>query len=426
MERAGHCTVLLLGGALLTLAQYEKYSWRSFPEADLVPLDSAYSYSLQQFTAGNWRESIGYLELSLRLYRLLRESQAHCSSECPLPAAAPQRPASNFSELQAFAQILHRAMCLRRCKHSLPVFKLPYPDKETLEQLDYRIPYRYLESAYFQLHKLEKSIAAAHTFLQRNPKDAAMQKKMSYYKTIPDIETYLVDVEAREHETLFLKAVKAYNSGDFRSSVTEMEHAVPEYYRAHHDCLGSCEDSCDVTDFKDFYPSIAEHYVEALKCKVKCEQNLTPNVGGFFVEKFVATMYHYLQFAYYKLNDIKNAVSCVATYMLFDPQDEIMQQNLVYYRFYREKWGLGEEDFEPRADAQLYHNVTRLQIQWLEFADSFLQPDDEMEVSEEPIPSGQGVTSDAEFEGMGDYEESIVADWWQVPKQKGDIDDASD
>lgn len=31
-----------------------------------------------------------------------------------------------------------------------------------------------------------------------------------------------------------------------------------------------------------------------------CEANLTPNVGGYFVEKFVATMYHYLQFAYYK------------------------------------------------------------------------------------------------------------------------------
>lgn len=33
---------------------------------------------------------------------------------------------------------------------------------------------------------------------------------------------------------------------------------------------------------------------------VDCEANLTPNVGGYFVEKFVATMYHYLQFAYYR------------------------------------------------------------------------------------------------------------------------------
>ena len=44
----------------------------------------------------------------------------------------------------------------------------------------------------------------------------------------------------------------------------------------------------------------ADLYTEVLKCKVKCEVNLTPSVGGFLVEKFVATMYHYLQFAYYK------------------------------------------------------------------------------------------------------------------------------
>lgn len=43
-----------------------------------------------------------------------------------------------------------------------------------------------------------------------------------------------------------------------------------------------------------------DHFVSVLQCKVDCETELTPNVGGYFVEKFVATMYHYLQFAYYK------------------------------------------------------------------------------------------------------------------------------
>lgn len=43
-----------------------------------------------------------------------------------------------------------------------------------------------------------------------------------------------------------------------------------------------------------------DHFVSVLRCKVGCESELTPNVGGYFVEKFVATMYHYLQFAYYK------------------------------------------------------------------------------------------------------------------------------
>lgn len=40
--------------------------------------------------------------------------------------------------------------------------------------------------------------------------------------------------------------------------------------------------------------------MDALKCKIKCEESLTPSVGGYFVDKFVATMYHYLQFSYYK------------------------------------------------------------------------------------------------------------------------------
>lgn len=46
--------------------------------------------------------------------------------------------------------------------------------------------------------------------------------------------------------------------------------------------------------------SPSDLYTDVLKCQVKCEGQLTPSVGGFFVEKFVATMYHYLQFSYYK------------------------------------------------------------------------------------------------------------------------------
>lgn len=48
------------------------------------------------------------------------------------------------------------------------------------------------------------------------------------------------------------------------------------------------------------FQSGTDHYIEVLGRKVRCESDLTPVVGGFVVEKFVATMYHYLQFAYYK------------------------------------------------------------------------------------------------------------------------------
>lgn len=48
------------------------------------------------------------------------------------------------------------------------------------------------------------------------------------------------------------------------------------------------------------------------------------------------------------MNDVQDAVRSVSSYMLFDPGDTVMQQNLVYYRFHRERWRLREEDFEPR------------------------------------------------------------------------------
>lgn len=105
-----------------------------------------------------------------------------------------------------------------------------------------------------------------------------------------------------------------------------MEEALGQYFEAYNSCVAGCEGSYEIVEFKDFYPTLAgktrprprlasgartpicspsppppsDLYTDVLSCKVGCEENLTPSVGGFFVEKFVATMYHYLQFSYYK------------------------------------------------------------------------------------------------------------------------------
>ena len=54
---------------VLVEAQYEKYSFTSFPQKDIMPLDSAYGHALEQYSLQNWGETIKYLELSLRLHR---------------------------------------------------------------------------------------------------------------------------------------------------------------------------------------------------------------------------------------------------------------------------------------------------------------------------------------------------------------------
>lgn len=48
------------------------------------------------------------------------------------------------------------------------------------------------------------------------------------------------------------------------------------------------------------------------------------------------------------VSDLKNAAPCAVSYLLFDHHDKVMQQNLVYYQYHRDKWGLSDEHFQPR------------------------------------------------------------------------------
>ncbi|XP_016301867.1 synaptonemal complex protein SC65-like [Sinocyclocheilus anshuiensis] len=416
------CLVVFFSSAYLyctVQAQYEKYSFNSFPANDLMPLESAYGHALEMYAAQDWKQSAKYLELSLRLHRLLKDSEAHCSQNC---SAVGREHEENNTEttLLIMGHIIMRAACLKRCKTNFPVFSKSYPKRETLGAFEQRIPYRYLQYVYYQMNELERAVSAAHSYLQRNPEDPLLSRSLNYYKSLFDTEEYLVHHEEKPCEALFLKAVKLYNSGDFSSSARDMELAAAEYFKTFNTCLMSCEGSYDVQEFKDFYPTLADFYFEVMKCKVKCEENLIPNVGGFFVEKFVATMYHYMQFAYYKLNDVRNAALCAASYMLFDANDQVMQQNMAYYRFHRQQWGLQDEHFKPRPEALRYFNQTTKLRELLEFAQNYLQTDDEDTVSSEEAASALSNPPDEEFEGIGDYEESFLAEWWQEPKTKGD------
>ncbi|XP_069777158.1 cartilage-associated protein-like [Narcine bancroftii] len=363
-------------------AQYEKYSFRSYPRDELMPLDSAYRYALDQYTAENWQECVDYLEMSLRLHRLLRDSEAFCNLNCTTVQSQDPAHFGRFVELQLFSDIMSKAQCLKRCKQGLPAFRQTQPSRETLEDFEKREVYKFLQFAYFKVNNIPKAISAAHTFLQRHPNDAMMQQNMAYYSSLPGSDEFINDLEVKSYQTLFVRAVKAYNAENYLVSVTELELAIPDYLKAYDECIATCEGSREVTEFKDFYASIADHYADILKCKVKCEHYLTPVIGGFLVERFLATMYHYLQFAYYKLNNMKNAVPCVATYLLFDPEDAVMKQNLVYYQYHKDKWSLSEEDFSPRPEALRYYNQTKFQLQMYEFAQQHLQDDDEGEVME--------------------------------------------
>lgn len=56
---------------------------------------------------------------------------------------------------------------------------------------------------------------------------------------------------------LFIRAVRAYNGDNYRTSVTDMELALQDFFKAYDECIAASESSREIKDFKDFYPSIA-------------------------------------------------------------------------------------------------------------------------------------------------------------------------
>lgn len=143
--------LLIAFSASVVNSQYEKYSFRSFPRNELMPLESAYKYALDQYTGEKWKETVEYIEVSLRLYRLLRDSEAFCNLNCSSVRLDDEQKFAEFPELRAFGNVMKRAQCLKRCKQGLPAFRQTMPSRDTIDEFERREPYRYLQYAYFKV-----------------------------------------------------------------------------------------------------------------------------------------------------------------------------------------------------------------------------------------------------------------------------------
>ncbi|KAB1264901.1 Endoplasmic reticulum protein SC65, partial [Camelus dromedarius] len=104
-----------------------------------------------------------------------------------------------------------------------------------------------------QANQLEKAVAAAYTFIQKNQEHVITTKYLNYYSGLLDAaEGPLPDLEAQPEEAVFLRAVKVYNSGGSRSSTEDRERALAEYLAIFAWCLAGSEGAHEQADFKDF------------------------------------------------------------------------------------------------------------------------------------------------------------------------------
>lgn len=168
-------TSLWLTFVLITAGQNDNFSFRTFPKEELVPLSTAYGLALDNYAAANWTDSVKYLELSLRLFRLLKDSVRYCTLHCD----QPKHDGPSFTgnrESRVYWRIMMRALCQKKCREHFPVLQLPPPGRDILDDFNRRSPYKYLHFAYSRVRHAahsEKWISStvSPTTKERNPWD---------------------------------------------------------------------------------------------------------------------------------------------------------------------------------------------------------------------------------------------------------------
>uniref|UniRef100_A0A8C6TUU0 procollagen-proline 3-dioxygenase n=1 Tax=Neogobius melanostomus TaxID=47308 RepID=A0A8C6TUU0_9GOBI len=315
----------------------------------LEPYDFLYDSAVEAYDKGDWLSVILNMEKALRNKEAVRRVKAECRLSCanqsafsePLEGLGVAIPgAGSVDDLGFFQKILKRADCVNSCEHEkLGPRTMHFASPETDMEFKKRTPYNYLQVAYFKINKLDKAVAAANTFFQANPHHMEMKQNLDYYKMMAGVkEEDFQDLEIKPHMAEFLQGKRYYSYDSFGLAADHFEEALDEYFTADKECRALCEGSYNYDGYNymeysaDLFQTMTDHYTQVLSCKQRCSVELASNAGmDKPFEDFLPKHFDYLQFSYYNSENYEKAIECAKTFLLFHPQDVVMNQNLAYY-----------------------------------------------------------------------------------------------
>ncbi|XP_053546543.1 prolyl 3-hydroxylase 1 [Bombina bombina] len=352
------------------------------PTPRLEPYDYLFDNGVEAYYRGDWHAVILHMEKALRNRELLRRHRISCRLQCASLFGFEDLPPNwvPVTDLRFFQNVLKRAECLKSCEMeksgALSTF---YITSEELElEFRKRSPYNYLQVAYFKIHKLDKAVSAAYTFYMANPDHMEMRQNLEYYKMMAGVkDSDFRDLEGKPHMEEFRLGVGYYTDEEQGTSIIHFEKALEEYFAADQECCALCEGPYDYDGYNymdytaDLFLSITDHYVQTMNCRQNCVLELALQPGREKpIEDFLPSHFNYLQFAYYSIENYTKAIESAKTYLLFHPNDEVMNQNLAYYVAV-----FGEEQgklIQPRGNIKTYIQRSLLEKELLFFAyDSF-------------------------------------------------------
>uniref|UniRef100_A0A668AJG2 procollagen-proline 3-dioxygenase n=1 Tax=Myripristis murdjan TaxID=586833 RepID=A0A668AJG2_9TELE len=317
----------------------------------LEPYDFLFDTAVEAYYNGDWMSVILNMEKALRNKATVRRVKTQCRLSCANQSTFGE-PLAAVEDLGFFQRILKRADCVNSCeseKLGPPTFH--QVSEEVEMEFRKRTPYNYLQVAYF---KLDKAVAAANTFFLANPDHTEMRQNLDYYRMMAGVqEDDFKDLEARLH----MVRTNYCNDDSFGLAAEHFEVAVDEYFTADKECRALCEGAYNYDGYNymeysaDLFQTITDHYMQVLNCKQRCSVELASTATNKPFEDFLPAHFNYLQFSYYNSEKYEKAIECAKTFLLFHPEDEVMNQNLAYYSVV-----LGEDKAETISARQVGHS----------------------------------------------------------------------
>ncbi|KAM9860059.1 prolyl 3-hydroxylase 1 [Aulostomus maculatus] len=315
----------------------------------LEPYDFLFDTAVEAYYNGDWLSVILNMEKAVRNKATVHKVKAQCRLRCanqtafgePLDGLGVPIPgAGSVEDLGFFQKILKRADCVKSCETEKLGSPTMHQVSEEVElEFRKRSPYNYLQVAYFKINKLDKAVAAAHTFYQANPDHLEMRQNLDYYRMMSGVQQEdFKDLEARPNMAEFLLGKSYYSDDSFGLAAQHFELAVEEYFIADKECRALCEGAYNYDGYNymeysaDLFQTMTDHYMQVLNCKQHCSVELASTAGRDTpFEDFLPSHFNYLQFSYYNSEKYEKAIECAKTFLLFHPEDEVMNQNLAYY-----------------------------------------------------------------------------------------------
>ncbi|XP_056421407.1 prolyl 3-hydroxylase 2 isoform X1 [Hyla sarda] len=337
----------------------------------LEPYDLLYDNGIEAYYRNDFQKVVYYMEMALSSFSQLRHTKLGCRLGCKQRFPFQESP-KNW-DLNFASAMLHRAACVEQCEEgSLGALSRHRVTEDIKSEFYRRIPYNFLQRAYYKLNQLDKAIEAAHTFFMANPEHMEVQQNLKYYQVQSDIP--LSDRERRVYMDEYQTGIKLYDQEQYEQAIKHFEEALKGYYRADVECRVMCGGPQKFNEYEyvdysaTLYEGIADHYMQVLVCEHECVRDLSTRPGRLSpIENFLPLHYDFLQFSYYRVGDHVKALECAKSYLLFHPNDLDVSENVSFYESLISVY-MDPAEVKPRKEAAEFVRRHRLESEVLHVA----------------------------------------------------------